>query len=137
MPNRYLDTHRDVVVAAARNHLEPVCRLVLEQDHGVLKPQDPVHSTEDDLEDAIQIERGGNLAGDLLNDPDFVALPGQLAVEPVNDLLVLGDLLFDLYRGVLLCSHWMPHSPVVVPLATPSFASGRRSPTFFVAEMTR
>jgi len=76
VPNRYLDTNCDVVVATARNHPEPVCRLVLEQDHGVLKPQDPVHSTEDDLEDAIQIERGGNLAGDLLNDPDFVALPG-------------------------------------------------------------
>jgi hypothetical protein len=71
----------------------------------MLKPQDTVHRTEDGLEDTIQIQCGSNLGGDLLNDPDLIALPGQLTVEPVNDLLILGDLLLDLHRGVFLFRH--------------------------------
>jgi len=58
----------------------------------VREAQHAVHGPEDDAEHLVEVQRGGDLGGDLLDDPDLVGLPGEVAVQPVDRLLIQGDL---------------------------------------------
>src|SRR2546422_1958454 len=97
------DTGR--VVAAASEQPERVLGEILEENHRVLKAQNSLRGPEDDLEDLIEIERGGDLGGDLLDDPNLVGFSLEVAVQPVDRLLVPGDLLAEPRRIRAFSSH--------------------------------
>jgi hypothetical protein len=54
-----------------------------------------LHGPEDDVEDLVEVERGGDLGGDLLDDADVVGALGEIEVEAVYRLLAPGDLLAE------------------------------------------
>ena len=94
-----------VGVAAGRRDPQDVVGQVLEEDHRVREAQHAVHGPEDDPEDLVEVQRGGDLGGDLLDDPDLVGPPGEVAVQPVDRLLVLGDLLAEVGRIARVGGH--------------------------------
>ena len=93
LPQPHLGPGALLGVAAGRRDAQDVAGQVLEEDHRVREAQDAVHRPEDDPEDLVEVQRGGDLGGDLLDDPDVVGLLGEVAVQTVDRLLILGDLL--------------------------------------------
>ena len=81
------------VVAAAGEDAELRLGEILEQHHRVLEAEHSLHGAQDDRKDLVEIERGGDLRGDLLDDPNLVKLLREVAVQPVDRLLILSNLL--------------------------------------------
>jgi hypothetical protein len=82
------------VAAGGRDH-QAVAGRLCEQQHRVLEAKHALHGPEHDVEDLVEVERGGDLGGDLLDDADVVGALGEIEVEAVYRLLAPGDLLAE------------------------------------------